>query len=214
MQILDRIMQARRPLLVGFLILSVSLVFVTPLIATVSARGLEQIPTGSVPTVTGTPYGSYITVNNDNGPMINLREYPDPLAPIVGVLLANQKVPAKGQARGYYLVEVPGIPGGEAWVYANLVTPYGNIPEVEPPATATPLYTSTIDPTLAAQFLVTLAPTRLPTFTEPAPLAIPTYPTQANGGQASSGGIPMGMIIVGIGALGILLAFISLVRGH
>jgi hypothetical protein len=175
MRIFNRISGTRRPILFTLLILLASFVIVTPLIQTVYARGLAQIPTGSVPTVTGTPYGSYVIVNSDYD-QVNVREYPDPLAPKVGVLLAGQKVPAKGQSNGYILIVYPGIPGGEAWVYANLVTPYGNIPEVEPPATATPLYTSTIDPTLAAQFLVTLAPTRLPTFTAPAPLVIPTYP--------------------------------------
>ncbi len=198
---------------ITFIIVLVSLIFVAPYFELASAKSPAQIPTGSIPTVTGTPYGPYIIVNNDND-QINVREYPDPLAPKVGVLLKGTKVPAKGQCNGYYLVEYLGIPGGQAWVYSGVVTAYGDIPVVEPPATPTPLYTSTIDPTLAAQFLVTLAPTRLPTFTAPAPLVVPTFPLQRNGSSTTNNGIPMGLIIVGIGALGILLAFVSIVRGH
>jgi len=185
-----------------------TLVFFSPWINWVSA----QIPTGTIPTVTGTPIGAYIIVNNDN-PQINVREYPDPLAPKVGVLLAGQIVAAKGRYNGYILVDYPGVPGGEAWVYANIVTLYGTVPLVEPPSTPTALYTATIDPTLAAQFLVTLAPTRLSSFTPPPPLIIPTYPPQGNGNQATER-VPKGMIIVGIGAIGIFLGLISLIRGR
>jgi hypothetical protein len=195
-----------------FLLISVLLVFIQPWFEFVSANQPNQIPTGSILTVTGTPIGAYIIVNSDN-PQINVRAYPDPLAPKVGVLLAGQKVPAKGKSNGYIEVDYPGIPGGLAWVYANLVTVYGELPIVEPPSTSTPLYTATIDPTLAAQFLITLAPTRLPTFTEPPPLVIPTYPAQSSSSPAG-GRVPMGMIIVGIGALGIFLGFISLIRGR
>jgi hypothetical protein len=202
-----------RILLLGiFLLISIRLVFIDPWFELVSANQLNQIPTGTIPTVTGTPLGPYIIVNSDNE-QINVRAYPDPLAPKVGVLLAGTKVPAKGKSNGYIEVEYLGIPGGLAWVYANLVTVYGELPIVEPPSTPTPLYTSTIDPTLAAQFLITLAPTRLPTFTAPPPLVIPTYPAQANS-NPQTGRVPMGMIIVGIGALGIFLGFISLIRGR
>ena len=54
------------------------------------------------------------------------------------------------------------------------VTDPGPLPIVEPPPSPTPQYTATIDPTLAAQFVITIQPTRLPTFTEPAPIVIPT----------------------------------------
>jgi hypothetical protein len=202
-----------RTLVMGILlVISIALVMFGPWLETVSAGLPNQIPTGSIATVTGTPYGPYIIVNSDNE-QINVRAYPDPLAPKVGVLLAGQKVPAKGKSNGYIEVEYIGIPGGLAWVYANLVTVYGELPIVEPPSTPTPLYTSTIDPTLAAQFLVTLAPTRLPTFTAPPPLVIPTYPAQGNNSPGAEK-VPMGMIIVGIGALGIFLGFISLIRGR
>ena len=190
------------------LTVAIILLFFSPWINWVSA----QIPTGTIPTVTGTPIGSYIIVNNDN-PQINVRAYPDPLAPKVGVLIAGQKVTAKGRYQGYILVDYPGITGGEAWVYANIVTLFGSVPLVEPPSTPTPLYTATINPTLAAQFLVTLAPTRLPSFTPPSPLIISTFPTQGNGNQVTER-VPKGMIIVGIGSIGIFLGLISLIRGR
>jgi hypothetical protein len=208
-----KVKKMTRVLLLGvILMIGFQLVFVHPWLEIVSADQPNQIPTGSIPTVTSTPMGPFIIVNSDNE-QINVRAYPDPLAPKVGVLLAGQKVPAKGKSNGYIEVEYLGIPGGLAWVYANLVTVYGELPIVEPPSTPTPLYTSTIDPTLAAQFLITLAPTRLPTFTVPPPLVIPTYPAQGSGSSAA-GRVPMGLIIVGIGALGIFLAFISLIRGR
>jgi len=74
----------------------------------------------------------------------------------------------------------------------------------------TPQFTATIDPTLAAQFVVTQQPTRLPTYTEPAPLTIPTY--VENTPNQLPGGIPMGMVIVVLGVTGILLTLFSFIR--
>jgi hypothetical protein len=78
---------------------------------------------------------------------------------------------------------------------------------VEPPPTPTPLYTPTIDPTLAAQFIVTNAPTRLPTYTPPPPLAIPTFQS-APAGVASK--LPMGLLIIITIAMGVFLGLVSL----
>ena len=76
-----------RYLILGILlIMSINLVFIDPWFEIVSAKQPGQIPTGSIPTVTGTPYGPYIIVNGDYD-QINVRAYPDPLAPKVGVLL-------------------------------------------------------------------------------------------------------------------------------
>jgi hypothetical protein len=197
--------------LILLLVIGMVTVFGTPLIRMVFAEQLAQIPTGSIPTVTGTPIGAYIIVNTDNE-QVNVRAYPDPLADKVGVLLGGQKVAAKGKCNGYILVDYPGILSGEAWVYINLVTTFGTIPDVEAPSTPTPLYTSTIDPTLAAQFLVTLAPTRLPTFTEPPALIIQTYPPDETSQAKES--IPIGMVIAGIGVMGVLLGLVSLIRGR
>jgi hypothetical protein len=172
-----------------------------------------QLPTVAIPTVTGTPIGPYIIVNSDQD-QINVRSLPDALSTKVGVLLAGQKAPAKGRLNQWILIEYLGIPGDRAWVYAPLVTIYGGeLPIVEPPPTVTPLYTPTIDPTLAAQFIITVAPTRLPTFTPPAQLVIPTFPPEP-GGTAGVTTLPLGLIIVGVGALGIFLGLLSLIRGR
>ncbi len=179
----------------------------------VQASILAQIPTGSIPTVTGTPVGPYITVNSDQD-QINVRALPNALSTKLGVLLAGQQEPAKGKYGGWILIVYPGVSGGEAWVLGSLVTlSGGDVPVVEPPPTMTPLYTNTIDPTLAAQFIVTIGPTRLPTFTAPPPLVIPTYPTQAPA-QPTRQKLPIGLIITGLGLLGIFFGLISFIRGR
>lgn len=174
-----------------------------------------QQPTGSIPTVTSTPRGPYVIVNalTANDTQINVRAGPNALTEKVGVLLIDQEANAIGRYGDWIQIEYPGVPGGKAWVYGNLVTLFGgSLPIVEPPPTSTPRVTQTIDPTLAAQFLITPNETRLPTFTEPPPLDMPTYTLET--GSAQVGGVPMGLIIVGLGALGIFLAAIALISGR
>jgi hypothetical protein len=200
----------RRVVTIILLIVGLAIIGIT---TPARASELAQLPTVSIPTVTGTPMGPYIIVNTDQD-QINVRALPDPLSTKVGVLLAGQKVAAKGRVGQWVWIDYPGIPGDRGWVYAPLVTIYGGeLPIVEPPPTITPLYTPTIDPTLAAQFIITVAPTRLPTFTAPPPLVIPTFPPES-GGPIGTGKLPMGMVIVGIGAIGIFLALLSLIRGR
>lgn len=185
------------------------------LISPVTGEPLAQQPTGEIPTVTSTPRGSYVIVNplTATDTQINVRAGPSALTEKVGVLLINQEANAIGRYGDWIQIEYPGTPGGKAWVYANLVTLFGgNLPLVEPPPTSTPNVTQTIDPTLAAQFLITPDATRLPTFTEPAPLEIPTYEVQT--GNGAVGGVPMGLIIIGLGALGIFLGVIALISGR
>ncbi|MBG0788419.1 MAG: SH3 domain-containing protein [Anaerolineaceae bacterium] len=179
------------------------------------AGPLAQQPTGSIPTVTSTPRGPYVVVNSltANDTQINVRAGPSRLSELVGVLLVGQEVNALGVYGEWVLIEYPVGPDGTAWVYGNLVTLYGgDLPQVQPPATATPDVTRTVDPTLAAQFLTTPNATQLPTFTEPAPLEIPTYTTDL--GNTAAGGVPMGLIIVGLGALGLFLVVIALISGR
>lgn len=171
-----------------------------------------QQPTVSIPTVTSSPLGPYIVVGSEND-NINVRSGPDVEYPLVGVLQMNQQAPALGRSAGggWIMIAYPGVAGGTAWVYAPLVSLFGNVPIVEPPATPTPATTPTIDPTLAAQFLVEIPPTRLPTFTDPPPLNIPTFssPQATSSGQA----IPIGLVIMVIGIVGIFGLLISLFRG-
>ena len=100
-----------------------------------------QIPTGTIPTVTGTPTGPIVTVRLDlDYPSVNLRAGPKTTYDQVGILLLGQKAVAKGISPGgdWIMIEYPGVPGGVAWVYAPYVnkTP-GDLPIVEPPATPT-----------------------------------------------------------------------------
>lgn len=173
------------------------------------------IPTNTkvIPTVTGTDIGAYIIVNNEND-QINIRECPNTTTcTIIGVLLAGQQAPAKGRTEGGMWIEIvyPGVPGGLAWVHSSLVSLQGgSLPVIEPPATPTPLTTSTIDPTLAAQFVVTVQPSRLPTFTYPAPLEVPTY--EAVPSSSIPGNLPMGMVILALAALGFFGALLSVLQ--
>lgn len=175
---------------------------------------LAQQPTGSIPTVTGTPRGAYITVNLDQD-QINVRAGPSSyFYPKIGVLLAGQQAPAIGRSPGgdWIQIEYPGVPGSVGWVYAPLVSlsAGANLPIVEPPPTPTPASTATIDPTLAAAFIIPETPTRLPTFTPPPPLLVPTFPVES----ANNTRVPLGFLIFGFGFLGGLGAMISFLRGR
>ncbi|MGQ9834066.1 MAG: SH3 domain-containing protein [Candidatus Villigracilaceae bacterium] len=176
---------------------------------------LAQQPTGSVPTVTSTPIGPFITVSLDQE-QINVRAGPNTyMYPAIGVLLAGQSAPAIGRSPGGEWIQIlyPGVPGGKGWVYAPLVkiSPGANLPIVEPPPTPTPVTTPTIDPTQAAAFVVPATSTRLPTFTAAPPVVIPTFTeTDATAG----GGLPMGLLIFGLGFIGVMGAIISALRGR
>jgi hypothetical protein len=185
------------------------------MLGSVEAEPVAQLPTVDIPTVTSTPLGPYVVVNalTANDTQINVRAGPSALTEKVGVLLVGQEASAIGYYGEWVQIEYPGVAGGKAWIYGNYVTLLGgDLPMVEPPATSTPAITRTVDPTLAAQFLTTPEATRLPTFTEPAPLEIPTYTMETGG--SSVVGVPMGLIIVGLGALGIFLGVIALISGR
>lgn len=201
---------------IAALLLIMSAVFLLSIPQAVYAGPDFQIPTGSLPTVTGTPKGPYITVRTDMGePFLNVRSGPGALYEKIGVLLPGQIVPALGiSPKGeYYMIEYPGVPGGVGWVSANYVTPGGGEPPVvQVPATMTPQVTATFDPTLAAQFIVTIEPSRLPTFTPPAPLQIPTY--AASSPNQITAGVPMGLVIAILLVAGILVGVFSIFQGR
>lgn len=174
-----------------------------------------QIPTGSIPTVTGTPSGIMATVKAGLGEdTVNVRSGPHALYyPKIGVLMVGQTVPALGKSSGgdWILISYPGVPGNQGWVFSKYVelTP-GDLPIIQPPASPTPAVTQTINPTLAAQFIVTAAPTRQPTFTQAPPLSVPTFET-SGAGQAISG-IPMGLVILVLFSIGILMGIFSFIQ--
>jgi hypothetical protein len=179
------------------------------------AHPLAQVPTGSIPTVTGTPVGALVIVLNSEAGFANVRSGPGTAGyEIVGVLVEGQQVPALGRSPGGDWVQIayPGVPGGVAWIWVDLVEVRGTLPVIEPPPTPTPAVTPTIDPTLAAQFLVEIPPTKLPTYTAPAPISIPTFP--ADSPVTEAGRVPMGLVIIGLGVVGLFGMLISLLRGR
>jgi uncharacterized protein YraI len=174
-----------------------------------------QIPTVSIPTVTGTPVGAIAIVKVNEPGFTNVRAGPSTVDyEIVGILPEKSEVPALGRTPGgdWILIAYPGVPGGVAWVYVDNVEIKGTLPIVEPPPTPTPRTTPTIDPTLAAQFLVEAPATRLPTFTAPPPITLPTF--SADAPITSSGRIPVGLIIVGMAVIGLFGTLISLLGGR
>jgi hypothetical protein len=203
------------PILVaGTLVMLLVISWQTPVRPVGASSGL-QLPTGSVPTVTSSPSGPMAVMKVGTESQANLRAGPGIFYDQVGVLLAGQRLPALGRSSGGDWVQVayPGAPGGVAWVYANLVNidPQILLNVVEAPPRPTPAITATIDPTLAARFVITSEPSRLPTFTEPPPLVIPTF--TVNSGP-SVGGIPMGFVILGLALLGVFLGIIAFAQSR
>ena len=181
----------------------------------VKAQGLSQQPTIAMPTVTGTPKGVTATVLLNQDESINVRSGPGVFFDKVGVLLPGQEAPVRGRSAGgdWVLIDYPGAPNNVGWIYTAIVqiSP-GELPIVEPPSTPTPAMTQTINPTLAAQFISTPNPTRLPTHTPSDPLIIPTYEDISR--TSVLGGIPMGLVILIIGGIGGLLAIFSVIRNR
>jgi hypothetical protein len=165
-----------------------------------------QQATGSVPTVTGTPKGPMASIKpgiTEN--FVNVRSGPSSVQfDIIGIIYIGETVPVKGKSIGgdWLLIEYPGVVNGEGWIWALYMdlTP-GEIPLVEMPPSPQPNVTFTIDPTMASQFITTPLATRLPTFTPPANLVIPTY---ENIKTQIFAGVPIGFIIIILLGIGII----------
>jgi uncharacterized protein YraI len=172
-----------------------------------------QQPTGSVPTVTPLSTGPTATVKVGIVDHVVVRNGPSTLYDQVGVILPGTSIPVAGKtsAGDWLLIKYPGAPGGEGWVWALYMDVVGGeLPIVEIPPTPTPKITATIDPTMAAQFVITAQATRLPTFTAPAPLTVPTYST----GVIGNGRVPVGLVILMLAGLGALFGLISFVQSR
>jgi len=147
--------------------------------------------------------GMYITVVTDE-PQINIRMGPSSsIYPVVGTLPTGSTAPALGRSPGgdWIQIEYPGAPNNAGWVYSPLVqVSPGTLRIVEPPPTPVPPATSTIDPTLAAQFNIVPTNTRLPTFTPPPSLTVPSY-IEATGANSGSP-VPLAAIIIVLAILG------------
>ncbi len=173
-----------------------------------------QQPTGIIPTVTGTPLGAYVEVYQDLGYIYvyagpGKYDYPNP----IGVLLALQQAPALGRSpdEQYIKIKYEGVPGSVGWVYALSVSlNNGTLQIIEVPPTPTFASTPTINPTLAAAFITQNAATRLPTYTAPAPIAIPAFQDETE--QPSR--IPSGLTILALAFIGALGTLISFLRGR
>ena len=192
-----------------FFILALFLVTLYTLSDTKSVNA--QQPTGSVPTVTGTPTGPLASVlaYKAESDGINIRSGPGTYYDVIGKMWIDSKLPVIGKSPGgdWLLVKDPSLPGGKGWVFSfNVDVTTGDIPVAEVPPTPVPQATAQIDPTLAAQFITTPIATRLPTYTPSAPLTIPTFEVFDS---QSFAGIPVGLIILALLGVGIILALIS-----
>jgi len=175
-----------------------------------------QQPTGSVPTVTGTPQGVIVALYLDR-PQEDVYSGPSSyLYPRIGVLLAGQEMPAYGISEDESWVQIyyPGVPDSVAWVYAAYVkiVKTGQLPKLDTPPTPTAASTPIVDinPTLVAAFITPVIPTRLPTFTPPAPLIVATFVDEASAVNR----VPLGLLIFGLGFVGALGVLISFLRGR
>lgn len=176
---------------------------------------LAQQPTGSVPTVTGTPSGPTVSVDTS---LQQIDVYAGPSSfnyPRIGVLLMGVRYPALARAReipDWIMIRYPGVPGSVGWVYALYVSLLGgsDLPLVDIPPTPTPASTPTINPTLAAAYIPSVAAKGLSTYTPAAPLEVPTFVDEL---QRPSR-IPVGLLIFGFAFIGALGAFISFLRGR
>ncbi len=199
-----------RGLVLFFLCLGlVSITFTLETPKTVQA----QQPTGSIPTITGSPTGPMATVKVGLEETIKVRSGPSTLYDQIGVILPGVPVSVKGKtiAGDWLLINYPGAAGGEGWVWSLYMdVTGGELPVVEPPPTPAPKVTATIDPTMAAQFVITPQSTPLPTYTQAAPITIPTY----SSGLASSGNIPVGLVIIILAGLGAVIGLFSIFQSR
>jgi uncharacterized protein YraI len=165
------------------------------------------------PTVTSVPNRAFITVTYIEP--INVRAGPGSFDyPIIGSIPVGGTATAVGRspAGEWIQIDFPGGARGVGWVYAANVSLSANalLPVVEPPPTAVPATTATVNPTFAAALQTAPTSTRLPTFTAPPALAIPTY---VNAGATTSGKVQTGWIIIGLALAGLLgMAIASLRR--
>jgi Bacterial SH3 domain len=158
----------------------------------------------------------FITVITEE-PKINVRMGPSSsIYPVVGSLLRGATAPALGRSPGgdWVQIEFPGAPYDKGWVYSPLVqVSPGTLLVIEPPPTPVQPPTSTIDPTLAAQYPTILpTTTHLPTFTPPAFITVRAYTeTSIASSASSSNSVPLAIVIIALAILGVIGFFLSLI---
>lgn len=164
------------------------------------------------PSIDSPSTGVFITVITEEL-QINVRMGPSSsVYPIVGILPRGATAPALGRSQGgdWVQIEYAGAPNNTGWVYSPLVqlSP-GTLRIVEPPPTPVPAATSTIDPTLAAQFVIVATNTRPPTFTPPPSMTYFVYTQYPP--DASQNAVPVAAIIVALVVLGAFGFALSLI---
>ena len=150
---------------------------------------------------------------------VNVRSGPGTDYVLVGVLVAGQTSPIIGRnpEGTWFEIEYVGGPNGVGWVLKDLVHVVGDIntmPTIVPPPTPTLRPTTTPAPgeTQGTLFDSTATPNvnRLPTFTAPAGVLVPTLlPAQ---GLSSGGAFPPAVLIIVLFVLGTLGIMLSLLR--
>lgn len=199
------------PLHFAFGMIALIVLLIMSLLPNLARSVWAQFPTVSIPTVTSSPRGLYVRAVGDPETPLNVRSYPNSTATRVGIFLVGQEAKAYGYYGDYVMIDYAGAPENKGWIVLNRVEVFGgSLPMLQPPPTETPSITKTIDPTLAAQFIITAIPSRLPTFTEPPALQIPTYPAEVGG--TTTVGIPIGYIIVILAGFGLFLTLIAVLR--
>jgi hypothetical protein len=167
----------------------------------------------ATPTSTGGSIpAAYITVTYLEG--TNVRTGPGSFDyPAIGHIPEGGTALATGRspAGEWIQIEFPDAPYGKGWVYAANVTLSAGalLPIVEPPPTPAPLETPTLNPTFVAAFQILPTSTRLPTFTAPPALLIPTF---TNPAVTSSRRAIAAWVIIILGLTGILGMIVTLFR--
>ena len=142
--------------------------FLASLLPSLNHSVWAQFPTLSIPTVTSSPRGLYVRAIGDPENPLNVRSFPNSTSTRVGVFLVGQEVKAYGYYGDYVMIDYAGAPDNRGWIVLNRVEVFGgSLPMLQPPPTETPSITKTIDPTLAAQFIITAIPSRLPPLLNP-----------------------------------------------
>ncbi len=172
-----------------------------------------QQPTGNVPTVTSTPSGPFVTVYSDQA-FIDVFAGPSSYDYAkIGIMAAGTSAPALGFSQDNNWIEIVymGVSNEIGWVYAPFVsiTP-GSLPKLSAPPTPAPLTTPTLNPTFVAAYGLQVVPTRLPTYTPPGPLKLPTFALNLRGASK----VPYGLVILLLALIGILGSVISFLRGN
>jgi len=159
---------------------------------------------------TATVGGPYVYVPEK----VNVRTGPATYFDQVGVLVAGQMAPALGRTEvgEWILVEYPGAPGSQAWIYAALVTVRDaelmDLAVVVPPPTPTLSISTTLIYDTESGGPATAAATRLPTFTPAPPIVIPTFAPEA----AGTARVPPIYYIGGLLALSLVFAIIAVMQ--